>query len=87
MESVFLEITKINQEKGIDTKIRNRPLNKAFGNQGCPCLVHLLKEIPYIAIGPNDDHTKIHGVDESMNPDLLHISAMHIMKTVEVFSQ
>ena len=87
LESVFLEITKINQEKGIDTKIRNRPLNKAFGNQGCPCLVHLLKEIPYIAIGPNDDHTKIHGDDESMNPDLLHISAMHIMKTVEVFSQ
>jgi len=87
LEDVFSEITKINLDEGRETKIRNRPLNKAFGNQGCPCLVHLLKEIPYIALGPNDDHSKIHGDDESMNPDLLDISARHIMKTVEVFSQ
>jgi len=87
LENVFSAINELNSNENRDTKIRNRPLNKAFGNQGCPCLVHLLKDIPYIALGPNDDHSKIHGDDESMNPDLLDISARQILKALEVFSQ
>jgi len=87
LENVFSAINELNLNENRETKIRNRPLNKAFGNQGCPCLVHLLKDIPYIALGPNDDHSKIHGDDESMNPDLLDISARQILKAVEVFSQ
>ena len=87
LERVFSAIKKLNSYENRDTKIRIRPMNKAFGNQGCPCLVHLLKEIPYIALGPNDDYSKIHGADESMNPGLLCISARQIITAVEVFSQ
>ena len=61
-------------------------MNKAFGNQGCPCLVHLLGDIPYIALGPNDDRSTIHGVDESIQPDLLDLSAKQLVKLCEVLA-
>jgi len=47
----------------------------------------LLNDVPYIAIGPNDDYSKIHGVDESINPDLLEKAANQIVKAVEVYSR
>lgn len=87
LERVFSAIKELNSVENRKTNIRIRPMNKAFGNQGCPCLVHLLKDTPYIALGPNDDYSKIHGVDESINPGLLEISARQIMRAVEVFSQ
>ena len=87
LESVIEELEKLNASRGIETMLRIRPMNKAFGNQGCPCLVHLLNDVPYIAIGPNDDYSKIHGVDESINPDLLEKAANQIVKTVEVYSR
>ena len=86
LESVMDELRKLNLNFGIDTKTRIRPMNKAFGNQGCPCLVHLLNNVPYIALGPNDDFSKIHGVDESINPALLERAACQIIKAVEVYS-
>lgn len=86
LKRVFLALEEMNRSENRGTKVRIRSMNKAFGNQGCPCLVHLLKDIPYIALGPNDDHSKIHGIDESMNPNLLDISARQLMKTMEVFS-
>jgi nucleoside-diphosphate-sugar epimerase len=44
----------------------DRPLNKAFGEQRCPVLAHLVGEAPYVALGPNDPDSKIHGPDESL---------------------
>ena len=85
LRNVFSALEKLNNEHGRATKVRERPMNKAFGNQGCPCLVHLVEDIPYIALGPNDDFSKIHGVDESINPSLLGISAQQILTAVEVF--
>ena len=85
LEYVFSAIEALNSDQGRATRVRERPMNKAFGNQGCPCLVHLVKDIPYIALGPNDDFSKIHGVDESINPSLLGISAQQILTAVEVF--
>lgn len=79
-------IEHLNTDLGRESAIRIRPMNKAFGNQGCPCLVHLLKDIPYIALGPNDDHSTIHGIDESINPDLLGISATHLVRLCEVLA-
>ena len=61
-------------------------MNKAFGNQGCPCLVHLLKEIPYIALGPNDDYCTIHGVNETINPNYLGIASKQLICAVEAVS-
>ena len=84
LESVIDGIEALNTSMGLDTKVRIRPMNKAFGNQGCPCLVHLLKNVPYIALGPNDDHSTIHGINESINPSLLRPSAQHLMKALEV---
>ena len=79
-------IEHLNTDLGRESAIRIRPMNKAFGNQGCPCLVHLLRDIPYIALGPNDDHSTIHGIDESINPDLLGISATHLVRLCEVLA-
>ena len=79
-------IEHLNTDLGRESAIRIRPMNKAFGNQGCPCLVHLLKDIPYIALGPNDDYSTIHGIDESINPDLLGISARHLVRLCEVLA-
>ncbi len=87
LERVFSAIEDLNSASGRKTKLRIRPMNKAFGNQGCPCLVHLLGDIPYIALGPNDDYSTIHGVDESINPELLGISAMQILRAIEVFAK
>ena len=84
LESVIHEIVELNSSLGLDTKVRIRPMNKAFGNQGCPCLVHLLKNTPYIALGPNDDYSTIHGIDESIDPSLLQPSAQHLLKALEV---
>ncbi len=64
--------------------IRNRPLTKLQGRDRCPCLKHLLGEIPYLAIGPNDDHCSVHGADESIDPSLLPLCALQLGRIAEV---
>ena len=66
--------------------VRHRSLNKAFGADRCPCLNHLLKNTPYLAIGPNDDHCSVHGADESVDPKLLSICAKQLKGVIEVMS-
>lgn len=83
LRSVVDDLTELNNNLGLNTRLRNRPMNKAFGNQGCPCLVHLLGDTPYIALGPNDDYCTIHGIDETINPEHFSTSAFHIMSTFE----
>ena len=86
LQRVIEALEQLNADYDRESAVRIRPMNKAFGNQGCPCLVHLLKDIPYIALGPNDDHSTIHGVDESINPDLLGISARQLVRLCEVLA-
>jgi acetylornithine deacetylase/succinyl-diaminopimelate desuccinylase-like protein len=86
LERAIDAVKKLNASDNRDSSVRIRPMNKAFGNQGCPCLVHLLKDIPYIALGPNDDHSTIHGVDESIDPGLLGISARQLLRLCEVLA-
>ena len=86
LQRVIEALEQLNADNDRESAVRIRPMNKAFGNQGCPCLVHLLKDIPYIALGPNDDHSTIHGVDESINPDLLGISARQLVRLCEVLA-
>ncbi len=86
LQGIIDAIEDMNTNQGRESAVRVRPMNKAFGNQGCPCLVHLLNDIPYIALGPNDDHSTIHGIDESINPDLLGISAKHLVRLCEVLA-
>ena len=56
LQRVIEALEQLNTDNGRESSVRIRPMNKAFGNQGCPCLVHLLKDIPYIALGPNQFH-------------------------------
>jgi hypothetical protein len=84
LDDVLDGIQTILNREGREWTIRHRPLNKAFGADRCPCLNHLLGDIPYLAIGPNDDHCSVHGADESVNPELLSICAEQLHKVAEV---
>lgn len=59
-------ITAMASAAGRDVRILDRYLNKAFGEARCPCLTHLLRDAPYLAIGPNDTRTRIHAANESL---------------------
>ncbi|MEC8249096.1 MAG: M20/M25/M40 family metallo-hydrolase [Candidatus Thermoplasmatota archaeon] len=78
LSSIVRKLEQINSAHGKATHVRYRPLNKAFGAAKCPCLSHLVRETPYIAIGPNDDISTIHGPNESISLNHLDISAKHL---------
>ena len=84
LRRVLGELQNTLVEAGRTWTILNRPLNKAHGNDRCPCLKHLLHKIPYLAIGPNDDRFAVHGSDESIDPELLPLCALQLNKIAEV---
>ncbi len=86
LDRVLEKLQTILEDDGRSWTIRHRSLNKAFGADRCPCLNHLLKDIPYLAIGPNDDHCSVHGADESVDPKLLSICAEQLKGVIEVMS-
>ena len=47
-------------------KVTAHYLNKAFGQNKCPYLNHIVKDNPYLGIGPNDDFTGVHAPNESI---------------------
>ncbi|KAJ3158205.1 hypothetical protein HK101_001394 [Irineochytrium annulatum] len=57
-----------NDELRRDTVTEERYLNKAFGEQGCPFLKHIVPKLgaPYMSVGLNDVGTGIHGPNESV---------------------
>lgn len=78
-QRLFIE----NHSVGRGTRIRNRVMTKAFGENKCPCLAHLLKGAPYLAIGPNDDTVRVHGPNEALDTNLLSLSARHLQIAFE----
>ncbi len=56
-----------------------RFLNKAFGQHRCPFLTHLVVGRPYMAIGPNDPASNIHGPNESLPLGVLAVSVEQFM--------
>jgi hypothetical protein len=86
LDKVLEKLQTILEDDGRSWTIRHRSLNKAFGADRCPCLNNLLEDIPYIAIGPNDDHCSVHGADESVDPNLLSICAKQLKGVIEVMS-
>ena len=84
LDEVLHNLQAILEREGRGWTVRHRSLNKVFGAERCPCLNHLLGCIPYLAIGPNDDHCTVHGIDESVSPSLLPICAEQLHKVVEV---
>ena len=54
------------ERHGRSVATHDRFLNKAFGAARCPFLTHLVKDAPYLAIGPNDPRSAIHRPNESL---------------------
>jgi hypothetical protein len=63
-------------------RVRERFLNKAFGHDRCPALRHLVNGLPYLAVGPNDDRTRVHAPDESLDPGLLGLCDLQFRRLV-----
>ena len=76
-------IAKVAAEHGRTIEIRERFLNKAFGNDRCPSLNHLIGDRPYLAIGPNDDWTRVHAPNESIDPGLLKLCDAQLGRLLE----
>lgn len=55
----------------------NRSLTKF---DKCPFLTHLIKEQPYLAIGPNDEYSRIHQPNESLSLPLIEKSYYQFQK-------
>lgn len=69
--------------EGREQRILDRYLNKAFGQARCPCLLHLVGDRPYLAIGPNDTSSRIHAPDESLPLDTLALSRVQFVRLLE----
>jgi acetylornithine deacetylase/succinyl-diaminopimelate desuccinylase-like protein len=82
LDTISERLVEVNDSAGIRTNIRSRYLTKAFGLENCPCIAHLLGDKPYLAIGPNDDKTAVHGPDESMDVTLLPICTIHLQAVI-----
>lgn len=82
LNTITKKLIAVNESEGIGSKVRNRFMTKAFGLENCPCIAHLLGDKPYLAIGPNDDKTKVHGPDESMDFELLPICTKHLQAVI-----
>jgi acetylornithine deacetylase/succinyl-diaminopimelate desuccinylase-like protein len=83
VDSIIENLTSLNSANGRGTKVRSRFMTKAFGLENCPCIAHLLGDSPYLAIGPNDDKTRVHGPNESMDINLLPICSEHLVAVLE----
>lgn len=68
---------------GRGQRVLDRYLNKAFGEARCPCLLHLVRGRPYVAIGPNDTRSRIHAADESLPLDTLDLSSRQFLRLLE----
>ncbi|MEP7124430.1 MAG: M20/M25/M40 family metallo-hydrolase [Byssovorax sp.] len=76
---VLDRIRALASAEGRTTHVLDRYLNKAFGESRCPCLAHLVREAPYLAIGPNDTRSRIHAPDESLPLGALALSAAQLV--------
>ncbi|UPS91388.1 M20/M25/M40 family metallo-hydrolase [Bizionia sp. M204] len=64
-------VTSLLGEYQFTSYTENRSLTKF---DACPFLTHVLKDQPYLAIGPNDEYSKIHEPNESLSLPLIEKS-------------
>jgi len=84
LERMLSAMRGILKREGIGWTTHRRTLNKTIGGKQCPCHRHLLKQTPYLAVGPNDDDCAIHGIDESIDPALLALPALQLQAVSEI---
>jgi len=71
--------------RGVD--LHDRYLNKAFGTHRCPFLTHLVGDSTYLAIGPNDPRSRIHGADESIPHHNLALSEAQFLAVLRATAE
>lgn len=86
LDPIITELSELAATHGRAVRVRHRFLNKAFGQDRCPVLRHLVDQRPYLAIGPNDDWTRIHAPDESIDPALLELCDLQFRRLVQVLA-
>lgn len=62
----------------------NRSLTKF---DKCPFLTHILKDQPYLAIGPNDEYSKIHEPNESLSLPLIEKSYEQFLELLKYYAE
>lgn len=62
----------------------NRSLTKF---DKCPFLTHILKEQPYLAIGPNDEYSNIHEANESLSLPLIDKSVEQFKELLKYYTE
>lgn len=82
LDALQHELSEIGKAYGFTNYIEMRYLNKAFGEYKCPYLNHIVKEQPYIAIGPNDDLSNIHAPNESIPINTFNVSFEQFFNTI-----
>lgn len=83
LASIFDRVAALARAEGREICVFDRYLNKAFGESRCPCLTHLVRAAPYLAIGPNDTRTRIHAPDESLPLGTLELAAAQFIGVLE----
>lgn len=86
LEPLVAALTEVAVAHGRAVRVRERFLNKAFGQDRCPTLQHLVGTKPYLAIGPNDDWTRVHAPDESIDPSLLGLCHAQLGRLLEALA-
>lgn len=71
-------------EYGFTTYTENRSLTKF---DACPFLTHILKGQPYLAIGPNDEYSKIHEPNESLSFPLIEKSHQQFIELLRHYGK
>lgn len=66
------------------TYTENRSLTKF---DACPFLTHILKSQPYLAIGPNDEYSKIHEPNESLSMPLIVKSYYQFIELLRYYAK
>jgi len=62
----------------------NRSLTKF---DKCPFLTHILKNQPYLAIGPNDEYSKVHEPNESLSLPLIEKSHEQFKEILKYYAE
>ena len=61
--------------------------SKLVKANACPFLTHILKDRPYLAIGPNDEYSKIHEPNESLSLPLIEKSFEQFKKLLKYYAE
>lgn len=80
---ILARVESLAHAEGRGVRVLDRYLHKAFGESRCPCLAHLVRDAPYLAVGPNDTRARIHTPDESLPLTTLDLAAAQFVAVLE----